>query len=225
MRRKKLILLFLFLVLATAISMGLSLVKKYNAGIYKKIDFEEYGFQISYPKHYNEVIKEKVNIEKATENLMMYVTNSDEPNPELVPTFVTELLDAQSTKNGISMHIEAIKKEKTPKTIEQLCKDYCIMYQVFHEDLKIIAEEHEEISVNDMKIGKIKIYIEKREMLNDNLMFVAYLIPLEDREITISFGGTVTIMENNKNEIAKIINTLKVKELPTKTIWSGDPIK
>ena len=62
MRKKKIALLFWFIVLACAICIGLMYLKEMNKRWFKDVEISEYGLTISYPNSYVDIPIEKDNI-------------------------------------------------------------------------------------------------------------------------------------------------------------------
>ena len=69
MRKKKIALLFWFIVLATAIGVGAMLLDGVEKKFYGKAKIEEYGMTISYPMAYEAIIKEVSNTEKISQTI------------------------------------------------------------------------------------------------------------------------------------------------------------
>lgn len=219
MRKKKIALLFWFMVLAMAISIGMIYLKEMSQRWYKKVEIEEYGLVISYPKAYVDIPKEVNNIEQISNNITAIITETEIETP-IVVDLVDEIIHVKSDHTGLTIYAEAIKKEKTPKTIEQICQDYIIMFKIFNSYEEVVYEEYEEVTVAGQPAGRTEIYVKgKLDYVYPGM--ISYLIPLEDREITIVFSGTRKLLEANEKEINKIINSVKFSELPVEDL-SGD---
>ena len=147
---------------------------------------------------------------------------------------VKEKLEARTESMGMQENIfrviipetteveikDGVKKEKTKKTIEQICKDYMTMFKVYNEDVYVLTDEYYETTLDGVPVGVVEMVVEgKTELVYPKL--VAYLIPLEDREITITFTGTLDLFEENQKEVNKIINSVKLY----KAVASGDNIE
>lgn len=207
MRKKKIALLFWFVVLATAICMGIMYLKTMSLKWYKKIEIDEYGIAISYPRSYVDIPKEESNIEQISNNITATITETDIETPGIAVELVEEIINVKSDLTGLTIYAEAIKKEKTPKTISEICKDYIIMFKVFNSTEEVLFEKYEEVVVSGMPAGRTEIYIKGRTDFVYPGM-ISYLIPLEDREITIVFVGTKELFDINAEEIQKIINSV-----------------
>ncbi len=212
MRKKKIALLFWFMVLATAICMGIIYYKEMNKRWFKDVEIEKYGFTISYPNSYIDIEKEDADeVKKITGKVASILTDQDIDNPKISVDMVEQVIKAKSDLTGMTIMVEAIKKDKTTKTIEDICKDYIVMFQVFNESEDVIYQNYEETTVDGNPAGRTEIYVTGK---TDNVYpgMVSYLIPLEDREITIVFTGTKAMLEYFSKDIQKIINTVKIDE-------------
>lgn len=212
MRKKKIALLFWFMVLASAICIGIIYYKEASKRWFKDVEVEKYGFTISYPTSYIDVEKEDSDeVKKITSRVASILTDQDIDNPRISVDMVEQVIKAKSDLTGMTIMVEAIKKEKTTKTIEDICKDYIVMFQVFNEAEDVIYQNYEETTVDGNPAGRTEIYVTGK---TDNVFpgMVSYLIPLEDREITIVFTGTREMLEHFRKDIQKIINTVKIDE-------------
>lgn len=214
MRKKKIALLFWFIILASAICLGVIYVKEMSKRWFKDVEIAEYGLTISYPNSYVDIPIEKENTEGMINKVTSILTKQDIDNPNVSVDMVKKIIHAKSEMTGITIMVEAIKKEKTTKTIEEICKDYIVMFQVFNEYEEVIYQNHSETIVDGKTAGRTEIYVTGK---TDDVFpgMVSYLIPLEDREITIVFTGTRATLEYFEKEIQKIIDTVKlVEKLP-----------
>ena len=85
------------------------------------------------------------------------------------------------------------------------------MFQVFNESEELIYKNYKETTVDGNPAGRTEIYVTGK---TDDVFpgMISYLIPLEDREITIVFSGTRAMLEYFEKDIQKIINTVKLEE-------------
>ena len=211
MRKKKLLLLFWFMVLAGAVATGLVYLKQCSKYWYKTVEISEYGFEISYPNSYIDIPKEKENIEEIAGNVASIILKEDVNTPGVKVDLVEEIIHAKSDLTKLTLYVEAIKKEKTTKTIEEICKDYLVMFKIYNEYEEVLLEEHEEITIDGVKAGKVAIFVRGK---TDGVYpgMIAYLIPLEDREITVVFMGTQELFDFFEKEINKIVKSIKLDE-------------
>lgn len=212
MRKKKIALLFWFIVLATAIGVGAKMLEGTEKKIYSKAQIEEYGMSISYPLAYEPIIEEITNKEYISQTITSSLVGNAK-NEDLSLTLVEKVIHAKSSDSGLTLLVEAIKKEKTKKTLEEISKNYITMFRVFNENLEILESNIEEVEVDGNLAAKVTIYAVANDITKMPGM-VSYLIPMEDREITIAFAGTREMLKENEKEINKIIKSVKFTELP-----------
>lgn len=219
MVKKRIITILLIVLLMMVAGSALIVVKETSESWYKNVEIAEYGLQISYPRAYKDIEKEESNVEKIGTNIETTIIEEDKENSISVD-LIKELIHAKSQKSKLTILIEGIKKEKTKKTIEQICKDYMTMFKVYNEDVYVLTDEYYETTLDGVPVGVVEMVVEgKTELVYPKL--VAYLIPLEDREITITFTGTLDLFEENQKEVNKIINSVKLY----KAVASGDNIE
>lgn len=211
MRKKKIALLFWFIILAFAICLGVIYVKEMSKRWFKEIEVAEYGLTISYPNSYIDIQKEADYTEGMIDKVTSILTKQDIDNPNISVDMVEKIIHAKSDLTGMTIMVEAIKKEKTTKSIEDICKDYIVMFQVFNESEELIYKNYKETTVDGNPAGRTEIYVTGK---TDDVFpgMISYLIPLEDREITIVFSGTRAMLEYFEKDIQKIINTVKLEE-------------
>ena len=211
MRKKKIALLFWFVVLASAIAAGMIYIKQCRNYWYKDVEIAEYGFKISYPNSYIDIPKEKENIEEVANNIASIIVKEDVNTPGVSVDMVEEILHARSNITNLTIYVEAIKKEKTQKSIEDICKDYLVMFRVFNEYEEVLYEEHEEVVIDGIPAGKTAVFVRGK---TDGIYpgMISYLIPLEDREITVVFKGTQELFDYFEKEINKIVKSIELEE-------------
>ena len=211
MRKKKIALLFWFIVLAGAIAVGMIYIKQSSRYWYKNVEISEYGFKISYPNSYVDIPKETENIEEIANNITSIIVKENVNTPGVSVDLVEEILHAKSDITNLTIYVEAIKKEKTKKTIEDICKDYLVMFKVFNEYEEVLYEKHEEVTIDGVPAGRTEVFVRGK---TDGVYpgMISYLIPLEDREITIVFMGTQELFDYFGKEIKKIVASVELEE-------------
>ena len=124
--------------------------------------------------------------EKAYEKFGGLILKEDVNTPGVKVDLVEEIIHAKSDLTKLTLYVEAIKKEKTTKTIEEICKDYLVMFKIYNEYEEVLLEEHEEITIDGVKAGKVAIFVRGK---TDGVYpgMIAYLIPLESKFITTLF--------------------------------------
>lgn len=210
MRNKKIILCLLVFILMLAMVAGTIYVNEMLKYTYKTVKINDYGLQLKYPRAYEDVVKNtKTDVEQISNQIEVIVEEYEKSGDGLLE-FTEELINTKSKVSNITLLIEGIKKEKSTKTLEQICKDYIVMFKVFNSNPTIKSSKYEEVVVNGKNAGRVEIYIEGKDGKSCPGI-ISYLFPLNDREITINFMGTEKLFANNKNEINKIVDSIKIK--------------
>lgn len=208
MKKRGYIIIIAIILLGIIVGIG-----RYGYDVYKqnklvKHVIEEYGFEISYPKIYKEITKESddeenkilsnVTIKESGEQISEYMQNLN--MTETVKNLKNEL-------NGMKIIVEAINTEKTKLDIEEICKRYVVMFQIYNEEKVIKEKTNEKVIINGNEAGKVKIKVKGEK---EDSILITYLMPLEDKEITVTFIGSESMINKAEKEINKIINSLKV---------------
>lgn len=210
MRNKKMILCLLVFILMLAMGAGVIYVNEMLKYTYKTVKVKDYGLQLKYPRAYEDVVKNtKTDVEQIS-NQIEVVVEEYEKSGDVLLEFTEELINTKSKVSNITLLIEGIKKEKSTKTLEQICKDYIVMFKVFNSNPTIKSSKYEEVVVDGKNAGRVEIYVEGKDGKSCPGI-ISYLFPLNDREITITFMGTEKLFANNKNEINKIVDSIKIK--------------
>lgn len=181
--------------------------ENYKINKLEKHIIEEYNFEISYPKAYKDI---NVTSDDESELLSSIETTvSGEQISEYMQNLnlVKTVKNLKNEKNGIKLLIEAINIEKTKLTLEEICKRYVAMFKIYNEDQIIKESNSEIISIDGNKAGKVILKIKGKE---EDTILIAYLLTLEEKEITITFIAPEKNIIKFENEINKIINSLKI---------------
>ena len=121
--------------------------------------------------------------------------------------FVETVRNLKNELTGIRLIIEAINTEKTELDLEEICKRYVVMFQIYNEEKVIRESINEKVNIDGKEAGKVTIKVKGEE---EDSILVAYLMPLEDKEITVTFIGSESMIDKSHKEIDKIINSLKI---------------
>ena len=207
MKKKGYIILISILLLGIIIGVGKFIIQRYNVNKLEKDIIEKYGFEISYPKSYKEI---NVTENKDSEILSNIETiESGEQISEYIQNLnlVETVRNLKSEYNGIKLLIEAINIEKTTLSLEEICNRYVVMFRIYNEDKTIKESNFEIIELDGKKAGKVKIKVEGEK---EDVIVIAYLMSLEEKEITVTFTAPEYIATKHEKEINKIINSLKI---------------
>ena len=199
-------LILIIVLLGIILGIGSFLFERIKENKLVKHEYEQYNFEISYSNLYKDE-KESGDSEK---NILsnLTVTESGEQIPDYMKNlkFVEVLEELKNDKKQIRLIIEAINKEKTQLTMEEICKRYVVMFKIYNDEAKIVTTEKEVIQINGEQIGKVTIEVEGKK---ENSILIAYLISLPDKEITVTFITPKKFFENNEKEINRIIKSIK----------------
>ena len=198
--------LLIIVLLGIILGIGSFLFERIKENKLVKHEYEQYNFEISYSNLYKDE-KESGDSEK---NILsnLTVTESGEQISDYMKNlkFVEVLEELKNDKKQIRLIIEAINKEKTQLTMEEICKRYVVMFKIYNDEAKIVTTEKEVIQINGEQIGKVTIEVEGKK---ENSILIAYLISLPDKEITVTFITPKKFFENNEKEINRIIKSIK----------------
>ena len=199
-------LILIIVLLGIILGIGSFLFERIKENKLVKHEYEQYNFEISYSNLYKDE-KESGDSEK---NILsnLTVTESGEQISDYMKNlkFVEVLEELKNDKKQIRLIIEAINKEKTQLTMEEICKRYVVMFKIYNDAAKIVTTEKEVIQINGEQIGKVTIEVEGKK---ENSILIAYLISLPDKEITVTFITPKKFFENNEKEINRIIKSIK----------------
>ena len=199
-------LILIIVLLGIILGIGSFLFERIKENKLVKHEYEQYNFEISYSNLYKDE-KESGDSEK---NILsnLTVTESGEQISDYMKNlkYVEVLEELKNDKKQIRLIIEAINKEKTQLTMEEICKRYVVMFKIYNDEAKIVTTEKEVIQINGEQIGKVTIEVEGKK---ENSILIAYLISLPDKEITVTFITPKKFFENNEKEINRIIKSIK----------------
>lgn len=210
MKGKKITLIILIIILLTAMSLGALYIEELSRNWYKKVKNDEFGFEISYPNAYEDLIIETSKVQELSSQITITYTEEEISGY----TFTKRVINTKSDMNGMMFWVDALKVDKRPSgEIEDICKNYILnIEKIDNPDTTIVDSNYERVLINGVTAGRVEIYAQQNK---NGIMpaMISYLIPLDDREITVTFSGHKKLFEKNSKEIEKIISSLKIKEL------------
>lgn len=195
------IIIVLVLVLAAPVKYGVTMLY-YNS--WKEYKVEDYSFSFKLPRAFEE--QEAVKKESSM-NLSSLLN-------ENVSGELTEYLKRPESVyrggnvlNGIGMLIQCLKTSKTERTLDEIADSHEILLEINYGDNYTVKEKsRENVTILDTDaIKTISSIVSKKE----SNLFVSYLIPKEDMEITIMFYGSEKSITEASNQIEKIIASVK----------------
>ena len=81
------------------------------------------------------------------------------------------------------------------------------MFRIYNEERSILEKNTEIITIDGKEVGRVTIKIKGE---NEHTILRAYLLSLEDKEITVTFITPESAFTKNEKQINKIIKSLKV---------------
>lgn len=212
MRNKKMILCILIFILMVSVGVGALYVKDMMVYTYKKVTIDDYGIEMKYPRAYEDVVKNVSTEYELLSGRITTVAEEYEKSGDSLIEFTSELLNSKSKVSGITLLVEGLKIAKTSKSIEQICKDYKVMFKIYNPNATVEKFDYEEVLIDGKPAGRVEIFIRNEDKdRKSSPGIIAYLISLDDREITITFMGTENLLKNAKDEINKIVSSIKLK--------------
>lgn len=202
-----------YLILIIAIVLGVLLgVLQYGIEYYKenkleKHVIEKYGFEISYSKKYKDVSKSGDNTSELLSNITTKVSGEEISEYMENLNFTEVVKELKNEKDKIRFSIEALNIKKTSLSLEEICNRYIVMFRIYNEEKNIIEKNTEIITIDGKEVGKVTLKIKGE---NEHTILRAYLLSLEDKEITVTFITPESNFIKNEKQINKIINSLKL---------------
>lgn len=207
MKKRGYIILISIFLLGILIGIGRYEITRYLNNKLEKNIIEEFGFEISYPRTYKDISVSGDDTSKLLSGIT--TTQSGEQISEYMQNlnFVKTVRNLKNEINGIKLLVEAINIEKTSLSLEEICKRYVVMFKIYNEEKKIKDSNYEIINIDGNNAGKVTIKIKGE---SEDSMLVAYLLSLENKEITLTFIAPELVAIKCENEINKIVNSIKI---------------
>lgn len=171
--------------------------KTYNAG--------SFDFNYRLPRAYEKYEKDD-DIFGLNESAFMS-EYSIEVNEEYVSQKPTIIFMGSNILNGIDLSIECLETSKIDTELEKIAENYFATIELVYEDHYNI-ENTENQQVNVLGCDGIRSTILfKHEKLTKKL--ITYLVPTDEKELTIMFFGDEKNINENEKEIEKIVSSIK----------------
>lgn len=197
------VIIFLILVFAAPIQKGIQWLYL-NSWTWH--DIENYGFSLKLPRAYKDIEFEE-NDEFSIDSSVFNTETSVEVNEEYISKKPEVVYNGGNILNGVGLTIQCLETERTTKTLEEIAESHHILVSIKYDDqYEIGTLEKEYVEILGSEAVKTSI-----DMSNDeeSRTLVAYLLPLEDKEITIMFFGDKENISNSMEEIEKIVSKIK----------------
>lgn len=168
-------------------------------------DINDYGFSIKLPKTYEELTasKDKLGISSSA----FETETTIQVNEEYVSKKPVTVYNGWNPRNGVSMMVQCLNTEKTTKTLDEIAESNHILITIYYEDDYQIGELQKEY-VKVLGCDAVRAMV---DISNDDgtKTFVTYLVPMNDKEVTITFLGKKNNIDNSLDEIEKIVSLMK----------------
>ncbi len=191
----------LVLVFAAPVKYGITMLY-YNS--WKQYKVEDYNFSFKLPRAFEE---QEVVKKESSMNLSSLLDES-------VSGELTEYLKKPDSVyrggnilNGVSMLIQCLKTPRTTRTLDEIADSHEILLEINYGDNYEVKEKSREqvVVLGTDSIKTVSTIVNTKE----SNLYVSYLIPKEDMEITIMFYGSEKSITEASEQIEKIIASVK----------------
>ena len=188
-------------ILAAPVKYGVTMLY-YNS--WKQYKIADYNFRFKLPRAFKE---QETTTKQSTIDLSSLLSESASGD-------LTELLKKPESVyrggnvvNGVSMLIQCLKTSKTTRTLDEIADSHEILLEINYGDNYTVNEQSREqvVILDTDAIKTVSKIVNDRE----SNLFVTYLIPKDDMEITIMFYGPEESMNEASEQIEKIIASVK----------------
>ena len=207
MRKKGYIILLSIILLGILLGIVSYAIENYLENKLEKHVIEEYGFEISYSKKYKDIRVSGDNTSEILSNITTEVSGEEISEYMQNVNFTEVVKELKNEKDRIKLSVEALNIEKTALSLEEICNRYIVMFRIYNEERSILEKNTEIITIDGKEVGRVTIKIKGE---NEHTILRAYLLSLEDKEITVTFITPESAFTKNEKQINKIIKSLKV---------------
>lgn len=195
-----LIIVFIILIAAPA-KYGITMLY-YN--FWKQYKVENYDFSFKLPRAFRE---QEIATQESSINLSSLLAESVSGDIEEYLKKPESVYRGGNVLNGIGMLIQCLKTSKTSRTLDEIADSHEILLEISYGDNYTVKEKNRE-NVVILDTDSVKMVSTIANPKKSNL-FVSYLIPKEDMEITIMFYGSEQSIDEASEQIEKIIASIK----------------
>ena len=191
----------LVIIFAAPVKYGITMLY-YNT--WKQYKVENYNFSFKLPRAFEEqeVVKKESSMnlsslldESASGEFADYLKRPD------------SVYRGGNILNGVSMLIQCLKTPRTTRTLDEIADSHEILLEInYGNNYEVKEKSREQVVILDTDSMKTVSTIESTKESN---LFVSYLIPKEDMEITIMFYGSEKSITEASEQIEKIIASVK----------------
>lgn len=116
------------------------------------------------------------------------------------------LLEAKDDNSGLLIAITGVE-ESTDISLEEIIERYINTLKIFNREYDTKIEQSSQVDIDGAIAGKVVAVVTGNKF---SAKSVIILIPLENKQITISISGNENIFNNKIDEIEKIISSIKI---------------
>lgn len=191
--------LFLLVLLAIPLKNG---AKYIFLNTWKNYEISKYNINFKLPRAYKELEDDT----SSSEISSLISTNTNvKVNEEYISQKPEVVYSGGSSLNGISMMVECFSTSKTTKTLDQIADNQHVLVRIYYEDNYKVSEPTKEF----LTILGTDAVSTTTELTNKKGVktLIQYLVPMSDKEVTITFMGEKENVEKSMNEIEKIVKS------------------
>lgn len=169
-------------------------------------DIEKYEINLKLPRAYKEVELKSSSYGNFFSSA--FKTDTDvKINEEYVLQKPEVVYSGGNILNGVMMMMQCFYTEPTTRSLEDIAESQHILVNIYYEnqyDIGNPTTEYATILDTDAIRTTTTLTNEEEQLLITNI-----LVPMKDKEVTITFIGDKEKMEEAENEIQKIIQSIK----------------
>ena len=169
-------------------------------------DIPSYSFKVKLPRAYKDAQLKEDDGTGIAYSAFLTDTNIT-MNEEYVAKSPERVYYGANSLNGIHMMIQCLSTPKTDRSLEDIADSQHVLIRIFYEDDFEISSTQKEF-VDVMGTSGVRTVT---DLTNDDgtITIINYLIPMEDKEVTISFYGLKDNINKAEEEIERIISEMK----------------
>ena len=174
---------------------------------WKTHEISKYHIQLKLPRAYQPLENNSQELSQIASSLISTDT-SVKVNEKYVSQMPEVVYSGGSILNGVSLMIQCLSPEsKTTKSLDDIAESQHILVHIYYEDDYAISDPQKEY-VTIMETEAIRTATDLTNEQGTKTM-IHYLIPMEDKEVTITFMGKKENVEKAKSEIEKIVKQMR----------------
>jgi len=169
-------------------------------------EIPDYHLRIKLPRAYKEIEQEKMSDTSLISSIISTETSVNVSGDYMIqrPEVVYY---GGNILNGVSIMIQCLSTTKTTKTLDDIADSQHVLVRVYYEDDYRLSEPQKEY-VTILGTDAIRT---ATNLVNDEgtKTMINYLVPTEEKEVTITFLGKEENIARAEKEIHRIVTTMK----------------